>query len=276
MDAIDCPDWESFDTQIKGLRSEYAKATAPLVFRGQGGSEWKLETTLERSDTKARKMLFSSYYMLICGRLTPEVKTFAGIEIPDYESSWSRKTFSDRGLFQTPDKFPGGELYRYMAYLRHLGFPSPLLDWSRSPYVAAFFAFREPSTGVGKRSIYAYCDNPTGIRGGAVGEPFIHRIGPYVHTHHRHFRQRCDYTVCGAWDPTYEQWRFDSHEYVFAHRRPKQDYCWKFDLPSTEREGVLRILNDYNLNAFSLFGSEESLLESLWVREYMLREPLAG
>jgi hypothetical protein len=50
-----------------------------------------------------------------------------------------------------------------------------------------------------------------------------------------------------------------------------QDFLWKFDLPSSERTKVLGVLNDYNLNAFSLFGSEESLLETMWLREYELR-----
>jgi hypothetical protein len=31
--------------------------------------------------------------------------------------------------------------YEYLAHLRHRGFPSPLLDWTRSLYVAAYFAF---------------------------------------------------------------------------------------------------------------------------------------
>jgi len=34
---------------------------------------------------------------------------------------------------------------------------------------------------------------------------------------------------------------------------------------------VLKILDSYNLNAFSLFGSEESLMETLAARELDLR-----
>jgi len=51
------------------------------------------------------------------------------------------------------------------------------------------------------------------------------------------------------------------------------DPLWKFSLPSIEREKVFRDLGDYNLNAFSLFGTQESLLETLWYREYVLRKP---
>jgi hypothetical protein len=43
---------------------------------------------------------------------------------------------------------------------------------------------------------------------------------------------------------------------------------------SSEREKVLRVLNDYNLNAFSLFGSQESLLETMWLREYTLKKDM--
>ena len=95
-------------------------------------------------------------------------------------------------------------------------------------------------------------------------------IGPYVRSHRRHFRQQSDYTICGNFVEN-SGWHFYPHERVFG-QSPKQDFLWKFNLPSTERFKVLRLLNDYNLNAFSLFDNEESLLETMWFREQVLRE----
>jgi hypothetical protein len=40
-------------------------------------------------------------------------------------------------------------------------------------------------------------------------------------------------------------------------------------LPGTERTKILKELSEYNLTAFSLFGSEESLMETLFNKEYL-------
>jgi hypothetical protein len=271
MDAIEIPDWKTFEQRIGELREQYTKESSPLLFRGQANSEWPLTTTLERNG--APHMLFREYYDLICASMRPEVRTFARVDVPTFDPQWGAKHFLKTSLlYEIGDVFPI-DLYRYMAYLRHFGFPSPLLDWSRSPFVAAFFAFRDdpPGEKPEKRSIFAYCERPVGMKGGTLGQPHIRVIGPYVETHERHFRQRCDYTICGAFDKDYG-WRFDSHQSVFDKHHPMQDRLWKFDLPSSQCKGVLGALSDYNLNAFSLFGSEESLLETMWLREHVLRE----
>jgi|SRR5579872_1451215 len=267
MDAIDANSWEDFEQKLKELRAENGTESSPLLFRGHGNSEWHLATTLDRYTKNG--MTFLSYYNLITGSIGPEVRTFSGVDVPERRQDVA-ESFFDKGLmFAFPRRFPDAPLYGYMAHLRQLGFPSPLLDWSRSPYVAAFFAFREePLVPVAKRSIYAYCAGT--IAGGTLYKPMILPLGPYVHTHHRHFRQRSEYTFCGNFVEWDAQWRFDSHEKVFGNRHPNQnqDLLWKFDIPSSERDKVLGILSDYNLNAFSLFGSEESLLETMWFREF--------
>jgi hypothetical protein len=258
--------WQEFELWVAGLRAEHENLQAsPLLFRGQGDSEWSLETTLERNGEK--DMSFSDFYRLITVRTGPAVSTFTSESVPEYDSQlWD---FGDRELLSLR-RFPSVSLYRYMVYLRHHRFPSPLLDWSRSPYVAAFFAFQEARGGE-KRSIYTYCETPDGVTGGTVGEPTIRPLGPYVRGHRRHFLQQSNYTICGSLDARNE-WRFHPHEHVFDQGRPNQNLLWKFDIPSGERFRVLRLLNDYNLNAFSLFDSEEALLETMWLREQVLRK----
>ena len=62
------------------------------------------------------------------------------------------------------------------------------------------------------------------------------------------------------------EWKFAPYEDVFAQNDKHHDLLWKFVIPSAERIKVLRQLEEYNLNALSLFGTEESLMETLAIR----------
>jgi hypothetical protein len=111
---------------------------------------------------------------------------------------------------------------------------------------------------------------PHGHKGGAIGAPAMRPIGAFVRSHPRHFRQQSDYTICGGFDETIG-WKFHPHESVLGSRGDKQDVLWKFNLPSSEWIEVLGQLGDYNLNAFSLFDSEEALLETMWFQNFVMR-----
>ena len=162
--------------------------------------------------------------------------------------------------------FPGQE---FMTYLRHYGFPSPLLDWSESPYIATYFAFRElPKEKTESVSIFAYLEH-SGIKFAWGTEPNIKVLGPYMRTDKRHFLQQSYYTVCTEGEK--DQARYVSHEKVFSQANKRQDHLWKFNITASERVKVLKKLDMYNINAYSLFGSEESLMETEFIREFVLR-----
>jgi len=87
------------------------------------------------------------------------------------------------------------------------------------------------------------------------------RISPH---HPRHFQQQSQYTICTISDGDI---RFARHDDVFDANDPDQDELTKFTLPGSERPTVLQRLEYANVNAYSLFGSEESLLETIAMRQ---------
>jgi hypothetical protein len=58
---------------------------------------------------------------------------------------------------------------------------------------------------------------------------------------------------------------------VFDLNRTDQDVGWKIIAPASEQDKVMRILDRVNINEFSLFESEEGLMETLAVQEIDLR-----
>jgi hypothetical protein len=269
METIRVSTWAHFIEHLARLkrdrdttkRQSDTKAVSRLLFRGQGDSAWPLSTTLERDVPELPTV--EEYYRSIFP-MAAHISTVL-------ERSWTLptvprvlNTFNKRGGLN------GSSLpaYEYLAYLRHHGFPSPLLDWSESPYVAAFFAFSRAAKR-GHVAIYAYLEYAGHAKGTASGSPRISTLGPYVRGHRRHYLQQSWYTVCTVNHANGP--RFASHEEVVSRQSLTQDLVWKFEIPVEERTEVLRVFDEFNLNAYSLFHSEESFLETMAMREFLLR-----
>ena len=119
-----------------------------------------------------------------------------------------------------------------------------------------------------------FCD-PTAVSritglSGRGGDPTINTLGSNVKTHERHFLQQCEYTFCLQEDSGEKY--FTSHEHAFSKRKHDQQYKWQYDIPSTERKKLLKFLDSVNINAFSLFGSIESLMTSTAERYFLLED----
>jgi hypothetical protein len=147
--------WEKF---IEAMRSpDHNKAKGEFVYRGQRGHDWHLSSTLAR--------------------------LFDGGAVPsEHERSLLdhfRLAMRGRGL--DCSKLEEEELW---AFGQHHGLLTPLIDWTKSPYVALFFAFDEPDVeGQDNASRAVFCLNMTAIRNDDRLSTFI-----FEPTHHENAR----------------------------------------------------------------------------------------
>ncbi len=268
--------WEEFVTTIESIREQFGKHSSvlpsggtctrsnPVLFRGQSDSKWPLDTTLERK-TKPH-VLVSDYYYRVVGAL-PEIQSVTGRQ-------WQVPPLSEiiddvsRTLTPTYCNLPH---YEMLVYLRHHGFPSPLLDWTFSPFIAAYFAFcdaRDDCRVKDRVAIYAYIETSAGPKVQFGYGPCIWPQGHFVTTHPRHFAQKACYTVATKWLPETGQHQFCSHQDVVPVRSGTQDVLIKITMPVGERRKALRALDECNINHYTLFGSEDALVRTLAMRAF--------
>jgi hypothetical protein len=259
MKTVVLKTWEDFEIAVSTTFSEVETlrdTTQPVtvstpLFRGQSDAGWKLETTLDRA---FQEEISVEQYLDIILSVRPAVISLTNRQ-------WDIPEMAETDKYYLPP--PG---YEFMIYLRHHGFPSPLLDWSRSPYVAAYFAFRSSEKmDHDNAAIYSYLEYAGKGKVWSPSEANIFGSGPYVISHKRHYAQQCEYTRCIRRDGG--RGLYARHHDAVARNEEGQDLLTKYEIPRTERSKVLTRLERMNITAFSLFGNEESLMETLAYQE---------
>jgi hypothetical protein len=267
MKNYDLGSWDEFPKVLEELKFEYGSHTFrgrcqrnTILYRGQSDASWRLLTTLERYSPS--RWTVSEYAHLVLG-FAPQVESYTNRHWDLPSKTDLNKLLADTShwlSFQVP-------CYEYWIYLRHHRFPSPLLDWTTSPYVALYFALAKQRD-VERASVYVYVEKPSGGKGGLKSKPFISVHGPYVKAHERHFLQQSWYTVCiklvcGSYE-------FACHEDVFNCSSDDQDVLIKITIPRGERLDILRYLQEMNISELSLFHTEEALMKTLAIEDIEL------
>ena len=242
--------WDDFEKVISDSGSD-------LLFRGQANAEWELKTTLDR----IKNDMFCSEYNKVILKMYLPVKSYIGV-------SYSLKEYVDPKT-DFPWNFKPTNL-EFMIYLRHHQFPSPLLDWTRSPYIAAFFAFNSENIEESV-AIFSYKETITESKSWTPSSPTIFTVSKNVVTHRRHHIQQSDYTV--SLQNVGAQLHYVKHP-ITCINGDTQDIVTKYVLPKSLKKQFLSKLDSMNINEYTLFLTDESLMHALSNREFIFQEEL--
>jgi hypothetical protein len=114
--------WDEFLAWVNELGEQWC-------FRGQRDASWNLDTSLDRAVYREHAFDNSS-----------------GLR---YRLNWEQETrnllfrFQQQAHQYVDELPPRDDLGSWFALMQHYGVPTCLLDWTRSPYVALYFAFEE-------------------------------------------------------------------------------------------------------------------------------------
>lgn len=242
-------------SEVESLRKRHTSKYCDVLFRGQPAANYKLESSLERYTDQT--LTYADYNNIMRLISHPIASLSENRLFPKYKEQAEENPTSGVPL---PN-------YELMVHARHLGFPSPLLDWTESLYVALFFAYRTIERETEKVSVYSFIEMTESGKSGWRGQEIIWGLGPYINTHRRHFLQQAQYTVASQF--VKDNWQYCSHESAFANSSSEtQNIRFKFNLPSHLREEVMNMLYDMNITPFSLFSTDDTLMEMLAYKHF--------
>jgi hypothetical protein len=230
--------WSSFfpflETEIFSART---KSEHAYIWRGQRRSDWSISSSFDRLIEKLKLLNSNALERLAENHL----ESFA-------YAARGRRGFNPRKLDLRADA------NEWWALGQHFGLATPLVDWTRSPFAAAYFAFEDVGSEQNKHRVAYGLDRLAVERVGAVlGESPVEGRGseiefvePMSDENQRLVSQSGLFTKAPIAFPV-ERW------VAWAFEGSPAPVLLRIMIPDTDRLRCLRALDRMNINHLSLF-----------------------
>lgn len=208
------------------------------IWRGQRRSDWPLNSSLDRLFQKVG----------VIGRPQKELEQLSRRHVRAFQ-------YASRGRRGTnPVQLRSDN--EWWALGQHYGLATPLLDWTRSPFAAAYFAFEEnPPDRTESRVVYGFDESAVAQRYAELQEgpsfeegrlPVVELIDPMSDENQRLVNQGGLFTRAPIGTPI-ERWVEEQFE------GSASTVLVRIEIPDSDREICLRTLDRMNINHLSLF-----------------------
>ncbi len=241
---------KQFDEEVSRIKP-INTYDSKILYRGQVNSGWEIKSSLERIGTK--EINCKEYYERI-DSLKPLIN-------PLIKNKFIRKSkragypFPFDNYFEGSFKLPEME---YLAYLRHHGFPTPIIDFTLSHYIALFFACEDFVNSETNGKVFIYTDRGNAGKVGGNNLPDFQSIGRYLETDIRHFAQQSNYLIPVIYE---KEWKLISFKRVIEKCPNRHDFV-EIEIANEEKRTIIKELRKMNINRYTMYLDEDSLIKN--------------
>jgi hypothetical protein len=224
-------------SEFKAQASADLESDGALIYRGQRLASWGLTSTVHRT-------------ALV--RSIPDLKGYADFMLPqvhDALEAWVGRSWNLTNALG---------LAEFLAFVQHSGFPTPLLDWTSSPYIAAYFAFesvnhfspQSENVAIFSFNQRAWSSTFKQIYDFADFTPHVSILRPRIVGNHKLAVQQ----GCFTWSNI-----SDIEGHIKLNETQERKFLSKYELEVRERPKVMRELALMGISAIQLMPSVEAV-----------------